>query len=330
MKASPLSYQPSPFPHRYYQLVYTLTNLLPPPLDSSPNALRIRNHIAIARVAALPISPPPSRAQSLLRVLARPVHRRSGSAEDLLRLLRENADYLELVMRLNTQYASMVRTSPSVNTRLVHAVEAIDGAATEHAWTHHVAEQSVPKVADRDNERLQAARSAARLADALPAAPPPQGTEELRKRPRNDTNSHKVAFETPMEEHPSSQTPTSPDEPGPRERLREAIAGSRLAGREVPANGRESLGGQADLASRLNVRMDAKAPLPHGAERLVPDHPIGDPARRPGSKAAALANDNPFVTPAGVDMSSSAGRLRHAGACRYQRHGWRACAHHDE
>jgi hypothetical protein len=269
-------------------------------------------------------------------VLAHPAHRRSGSAEDILQLLRENADDPELVMRLSTQYGPMVRTSLSVNARLVRVPavrqkrEAIDGAATEHAWTHHVAEQSVPKVADRDNERLQAARSAARLADALPAAPPPQGTEELRKRPRNDTNSHKVAFETPMEEHPSSQTPTSPDEPGPRERLREAIAGSRLAGREVPANGRESLGGQADLASRLNVRMDAKAPLPHGAERLVPDHPIGDPARRPGSKAAALANDNPFVTPAGVDMSSSAGRLRHAGACRYQRHGWRACAHHDE
>jgi hypothetical protein len=30
----------------YYQLVYTLTDLLPPPLDDSPEALRARNHAA--------------------------------------------------------------------------------------------------------------------------------------------------------------------------------------------------------------------------------------------------------------------------------------------
>jgi hypothetical protein len=41
---------PSPL---YYHLVYTLTDLLPPPLDDSPEALRARNHAAIAKVAAL-------------------------------------------------------------------------------------------------------------------------------------------------------------------------------------------------------------------------------------------------------------------------------------
>ena len=35
------------------QLVYTLTGLLPPPLDDTPTALRARNHAAIAKVAAL-------------------------------------------------------------------------------------------------------------------------------------------------------------------------------------------------------------------------------------------------------------------------------------
>jgi hypothetical protein len=80
-------------------------------------------------------------------MLSRPVHRRSGPAEDLLRLLRENADDLALVMRLNTQYGSMVRTSLSMHARLVwvHAVrqkrQAIDGAATKDAWTQQVAEQ---------------------------------------------------------------------------------------------------------------------------------------------------------------------------------------------
>ncbi len=37
----------------YYQVVYTLTDLLPPPLDDTPEALRARNHAAIAKVAAL-------------------------------------------------------------------------------------------------------------------------------------------------------------------------------------------------------------------------------------------------------------------------------------
>jgi hypothetical protein len=39
--------------HLYYQLVYTLTDLLPPPLDGSPEALCTRNYAAIAKVAAL-------------------------------------------------------------------------------------------------------------------------------------------------------------------------------------------------------------------------------------------------------------------------------------
>ncbi|MGD0107711.1 MAG: hypothetical protein ABSC06_27290 [Rhodopila sp.] len=38
---------------QYYQLVYTLADLLPPPLDDTPEALRTRNHAAIAKVAAL-------------------------------------------------------------------------------------------------------------------------------------------------------------------------------------------------------------------------------------------------------------------------------------
>jgi hypothetical protein len=37
----------------YCQLVYTLTDLLPPPLDDTPEALRARNHAAITKVAAL-------------------------------------------------------------------------------------------------------------------------------------------------------------------------------------------------------------------------------------------------------------------------------------
>jgi len=83
--------------HLYYQLVYTLTDLLPPPLDGSPEALRTRNHAAIAKVAALlPVNA--NEADLAAQCIAA-----RAQAEDILRLLRENADDLALVMRLNAQ-----------------------------------------------------------------------------------------------------------------------------------------------------------------------------------------------------------------------------------
>lgn len=137
----------------YYQLVYTLTDLLPPPLDGSPEALRTRNRAAIAKVASmLPVN-----ANEL--DLAAQCTAARAQAEDILRLLRQNADDIALVIRLNAQYASMVKTSLSVHARLmrVQAVrqkrEAIEGAATEDAWTLHIAEKSMLKVAEPDIKR---------------------------------------------------------------------------------------------------------------------------------------------------------------------------------
>ena len=63
-------------------------------------------------------------------------------AEDVLRLIRHNAGDITLVMRLNAQYSSMLRTSLLIAGRLMrvqaarHKREAIEGAATEDAWTH--------------------------------------------------------------------------------------------------------------------------------------------------------------------------------------------------
>src|SRR5450432_920419 len=132
----------------YYQLVYTLTDLLPLPLDDTPEALHTRNLAAIAKVAALlPVNA--NEADLAAQCIAA-----RGQAEEMLRLLRQNAGDIGLVMRLNAQYGSMVRTSLSVHGRLmrVQAVrqkrEAIDGAATEDAWTLHVAERSMLKVVD--------------------------------------------------------------------------------------------------------------------------------------------------------------------------------------
>ena len=97
----------------YRQLVYTLTDLLPPPLDGSSGALRARNHAAIAKAAALlPVN------ANELDLAAQCIAARA-QAEDILRLLRQNTDDIQLVMRLNAQHSSMVRTSLSVHARLM-------------------------------------------------------------------------------------------------------------------------------------------------------------------------------------------------------------------
>ena len=79
----------------YFQLVYTLSDLLPPPLDDSPEALRARNHAAIAKVAALlPVNA--NEADLAAQCIAA-----RAQAEDLLRLLRQHAGDINLVIRLN-------------------------------------------------------------------------------------------------------------------------------------------------------------------------------------------------------------------------------------
>jgi hypothetical protein len=199
-----------------------------------------RNHAIIAKVAALlPVNAneadlAPSLACSLAQCIAA-----RAQAEDVLRLLRENADDLALVIRLNAQYASMVRTSLSVHARpmRLQAVrqkrEAIEAAATQDAWTLNVAERSMLKVVDRGIERLEAARSTAGLAEAPVVAPAPHVDQRIEENvSENNTNSHDVAFETWMSEQPWNQGHGRPNDTGLRKRLREAMAGSRLAGRD--------------------------------------------------------------------------------------------------
>jgi hypothetical protein len=127
----------------YFQLVHTLTSLLPPPLDNSPEALRARNHAAIAKVAALlPVNA--NEADLAAQCIAA-----RAQAEEMLWLIRQNAHDVGLVMRLNAQYGSMLRTSLSAHGRLmrVQAVrrkrEAIEGSANEDAWALHIAERSM-------------------------------------------------------------------------------------------------------------------------------------------------------------------------------------------
>src|SRR5476651_1579863 len=142
----------------YYQLVYTLTDLLPPPVDDTPEALHTRNLAAIAKVAALlPVNA--NEADLAAQCIAA-----RAQAEEMLRLLRQHADDIGLVMRLNAQYGSMVRTSLSVHGRLMRVQalrqkrEAIEGAASEDAWALHVAERSMLMVVDPGAKPQQAAR----------------------------------------------------------------------------------------------------------------------------------------------------------------------------
>jgi hypothetical protein len=275
--------------HLYYQLAYTLTDLLPPPLDGSPEALRARNHAAIAKVAALlPVNA--NEADLAAQCIAA-----RAQAEDILRLLRENAHDIQLVMRLNRQYGSMVRTSLSVHARLmrVQAVrqkrEAIDGAANQDAWTLHVAEQSMLKVADPDIERLTAARPKAALVEA-PAAYADQGIENDIS--RNETNSQGAAFETWLSAQRQDLESERPDGGRLHEVGREAMAEPRPAGRDPPANDRESPGrtGWSSMSAepRDGAQSEGRAISPHigFVPPKQPDsRPPYDPRSGPTSEA---------------------------------------------
>jgi hypothetical protein len=235
----------------YYQLVYTLTDLLPPPLDDTPEALHVRIHAAIAKVAALlPVNANEADLAAQC-IVAR------GQAEEMLRLLRQHAGDIGLVMRLNAQYGSMVRTSLSVHGRLMRVQalrrkrEAITDTANEDAWALHVAERSMLAVVDPDAELPDVAwPKLAPVATQVeaPAVCVDQTVADNVSKTR--TNSQDAAFETMLSEQPG--TSSGSGETDLRQVVREAMAKSRLASsrlaksrsgvRELPANGRESPG----------------------------------------------------------------------------------------
>jgi hypothetical protein len=211
--------------HLYYQLVYTLTDLLPPPLDDTLEALHVRNHAAIAKVAALlPVN------ANEIDLAAQCIAARA-QAEEMLRLLRQHAGDIALVMRLNAQYGSMVRTSLSVLGRLMRVQtlrqkrEAIDGAASEDAWALHVAERTMLKVVDPDAKPPQAAGVDQRIVGNVP---------------ENEASPQDMAFETWSSAQPWNQGSGGLDETHLQKMVRATMANSRLGRRELPANGRGS------------------------------------------------------------------------------------------
>ena len=219
----------------YYQLVYTLTDLLPPPIDDTPEGLRARNLAAIAKVAALlPVN------ASEADLAAQCITARA-QAEDMLRQLRHHAADINLVIRLNAQYASTLRTSLSLHGRLmrVQAVrqkrESIDGAATEDAWTQHVAERSMLGVA---------APYAGRQKPAWPKPAPAPDVDQriVDNASENEINSHNTAFETGLSAQPLNRGSRGSDKTTPREDVPADTILSRALARGLAANGRETPG----------------------------------------------------------------------------------------
>jgi hypothetical protein len=205
----------------YYQVVYTLIDLLPPPLDDRPEVLCNRNRAAIAKVAALlPVNA--NEADLAAQCIAA-----RAQAEDILRLLRQHAGDIELTMRLNAQYGSMVRTSLSVLGKLtrMQAVrqkrEAIEGAANADAWAQHIAERSMLVLVDADAKARQAARPQAAPVEAPTARLDHRIADNVSKQ---GINSHDAALETWMSAQPWSWRSRTSGEMDQREGVREAMA----------------------------------------------------------------------------------------------------------
>ena len=127
----------------YRHLMHTLIALLPPPIEDTPEAILTRNHAAIARIAALaPVNADEAE-------LAAQCISARAQAEDLLRLIRIHDSDIYTVIKLNAQYAAMVRASLSAHNRLLREQqrrrkrEATPGAADQDEWTRHIAAQSM-------------------------------------------------------------------------------------------------------------------------------------------------------------------------------------------
>ena len=212
------------------------TDLPPPPLDDSPEALHVRNRAAIAKVAALlPVNA--NEADLAAQCIAA-----RAQAEEMLRLARQHENDIGLVMRLNAQYGSMVRTSLSVHGRLtrIQALrqkrEKVGRRVNQDAWALHVAEESTLAVVEPQSDRWRQLSKVPPLAapvGALAASPPRRLRGNVSE---SGTNFQDVAFETSLSTRPLNQRPKGSGKTDPRQ----AMAESHLTIRELPANGRET------------------------------------------------------------------------------------------
>ena len=191
-------------PTLYYQLVYTLMDMLPPPLDDTPAGVRARNLTAIAKIASLaPVNA--DEADIASHCIAS-----RAQAEEMLRLVRRNDHDPELMVKLNAQYASMTRLWMAVHARLRQAQaerrkrDADPVTENEDAWARYIAERSMLDVvlAQPDAEPVEPVRPqqapVVRPTAASIAASAVAPEESISQ---NEINSHDVAFETWLNAH---------------------------------------------------------------------------------------------------------------------------------
>ena len=138
----------------------------------------------------------------------------------------------------------MIRTPLSVHRRLmrvqpVHQKREVNAATNADARALHVAERSMLIVGVPSATALKAASPKAAPVAAPAACVDPRITENVSE---NEINSHDAAFETRLCEQPRHLESKTPGKTGLRQGVRAAMTLSRLAGRELPANGRESNG----------------------------------------------------------------------------------------
>ena len=133
-------------------LVHTLFHLLPPPLTDTPEGRRTRNRAAIARIAALDPVTPNEAELAAQCVVAR------AQAEEIARLTRVHASDIALVVKLNSQYAAMVRISLAARNRLLgdqqrrRRREQNPHDADTDEWTRHVAANTMLQAMPREPE----------------------------------------------------------------------------------------------------------------------------------------------------------------------------------
>ncbi len=193
-------------PTLYYQLVYTLMDMLPPPLDDTPAGVRARNLTAIAKVASLaPVNA--DEADIASHCIAS-----RAQAEEMLRLVRKNDHDPELMVKLNVQYASMMRLWMAVHARLRQAQaerrkrDADPVTENADAWARYIAERSMLDVVLAQPEAEPVAAPVAAPVKAPAAAPAARANPGIEQNvSENATNSHGVAFETPL----NGQFPTA-------------------------------------------------------------------------------------------------------------------------
>ncbi len=207
-------------PTLYYQLVYTLMDMLPPPLDDTPAGVRARNLTAIAKVASLaPVNA--DEADIASHCIAS-----RAQAEEMLRLVRKNDHDPELMVKLNAQYASMMRLWMAVHARLRQAQaerrkrDADPVTENEDAWARYIAERSMldvvlaqPEAEPAEPVRPQQAPVAERAASPVktsvvaPVAGRAAAPSEMMS--KNEMNAQDVAFDTWLSAQAANQDPAA-------------------------------------------------------------------------------------------------------------------------